>query len=145
MLPDLRKILEIPGIVDRLGGDLARNAERSFIQAAAGENLLYQEALTRKLELLRAELAGPNPSPVERLLVSRVVACWLQVQDADIRAAQARNLTLAQHDFNQRRMDRAHRRYLSALKTLATVRRLALPALQVNIAAGPQQNVQQVG
>jgi hypothetical protein len=31
-------------------------------------------------------------------------------------------------------MDRAHRRYLSAIKTLATVRKLALPVLQVNIA-----------
>ncbi len=31
-------------------------------------------------------------------------------------------------------MDRAHNRYLSAIKTLATVRKLALPILQVNIA-----------
>ena len=32
------------------------------------------------------------------------------------------------------RMDRAHRRYLTAIKTLAIVRKLALPVLQVNIA-----------
>jgi len=31
-------------------------------------------------------------------------------------------------------MDHAHRRYLSALKTLALVRKLAVPVLQVNIA-----------
>jgi hypothetical protein len=31
-------------------------------------------------------------------------------------------------------MDRAHRRYLSAIKALALVRRLAVPVLQVNIA-----------
>ena len=30
-------------------------------------------------------------------------------------------------------MDRAHRRFLQAVKTLATVRRLLVPALQVNI------------
>ena len=34
----------------------------------------------------------------------------------------------------QRSRDRAHHRYLSALKALAQVRKLALPALQVNIA-----------
>ena len=34
----------------------------------------------------------------------------------------------------QRRIDRAHRRFLSTLKTLAAVRRLALPALQINVA-----------
>jgi hypothetical protein len=31
-------------------------------------------------------------------------------------------------------MDHAHRRYLSALRALALVRKLALPVLQVNIA-----------
>ena len=36
-------------------------------------------------------------------------------------------MTLAQSEHFQRRMDRAHRRLLSTFKTLATVRRLALP------------------
>jgi hypothetical protein len=133
-LPALRKVLQNPATVDMLGGDLARQAEHSFILAAAGEDLAFKEALTRKLALLRAELAGTNSTPVERLLVERVVACWLQVQDADIRYAQAKNLTLAWSEYYQRRMDRAHRRYLSALKTLALVRKLSVPVLQVNIA-----------
>src|SRR5262249_48392568 len=91
--------------------------------------------LTRKLEQLRAELAGANPTPIERLLVERIVACWLQVQDADIRYAQSqRDCTLKQAEYYQRRMSHAHKRYLSALKTLALVRKLALPVLQVNIA-----------
>jgi hypothetical protein len=64
-----------------------------------------------------------------------VVACWLQVQNADILLAQHEpNLTLAQVEYHQSRCDRAHKRYLSAIKTLATVRKLALPVLQVNIA-----------
>ncbi len=134
-LPVLRMLVVDPAGVKMLGGDLARQAEISFVQAAAGDNLAFREALTRKLELLRAELAGPNPTPVERLLVERVVACWLQVQDADIRYAQRQgDCTLAQGDYYQRRMDRAHKRYLSALKTLALVRKLALPVLQLNIA-----------
>jgi hypothetical protein len=80
-------------------------------------------------------LAGANPTPVERLLVERVVACWLQVQDADVRYAQGqKELTFAQGEYYQRRMERAHKRYLSALRTLALVRKLAVPVLQVNIA-----------
>ena len=43
-------------------------------------------------------------------------------------------MTLAQSEHAQRRMDRAHRRFLSTLKTLAAVRRLALPAVQINLA-----------
>jgi hypothetical protein len=142
-LPALRKILQAPGAVDLFGGDLARQAEQSLIAAAAGENLAFKEALVRKLELLRAELAGPNPTPVERLLVERVVACWLQVQDADVRYAQAKDLSPEWGEYYQRRMDRAHKRYLSAIRTLALVRRLALPVLiaQVNVAARQQVNV----
>lgn len=134
-LPALREYMKIPAIVDMLGGDLARQAETSLINAAAGKDLSWREALTRKLELLRAELAGPNPTPLERLLVERVVACWLQVHDADMRYAQGqKDCTLAWGEYQQRRQDRAHKRYLSAMRTLALVRKLALPVLQVNIA-----------
>jgi hypothetical protein len=132
-LPAVRKMFEDPPLVEAYG-NLARQAEQSFIRAAAGENLVFQESLSRKLDLLRAELAGPNPTTIERLLVERVVACWLQVQDADIRYAQAKALSLKWFEYYQRRMNYSHKRYLSALKTLALVRKLAAPVVQVNIA-----------
>jgi hypothetical protein len=133
-LPALRKLLDNAAFVDMLGGDLARQAEGSLIRAAAGNNLAFREALTRKLHLMRQELLGASPSPLERLLVERVVACWLQLQEADVRTAQAKDQSVQWADFYQSRMDRAHKRYLSAIKTLATIRKLALPVLQVNIA-----------
>jgi hypothetical protein len=113
-----------------------QQTELSLIAAAAGTNLLFKEALTRKLELMRTELGGPNPTPVERLLIERVVTCWLQLQDADVRFTQATDLSLSQGEYHQRRIDRSHKRFLSAVKALATVRRLAVPVLigQVNIA-----------
>jgi hypothetical protein len=134
-LPVLEKLLlERPAAVDALGGDLAERAERAMVQALAGDDLGCREALTRKLALLRAELAGPNPTPVERLLAERVVACWLQVHDADFRYGQATSLSPEWGEYYQRRMNHAHKRYLSALKTLALVRKLAVPVLQLNIA-----------
>jgi hypothetical protein len=133
-VPTLRKILKDRNAVESLGGNLAKKAEEAFITTAAGEHLVFREALTAKMELLRAELAGPNPTPIERLLVERVVACWLQVQDADVRYAQAKDLSLKWYEYYQRRMNHSHKRYLSALKTLALVRKLAIPVLQVNIA-----------
>jgi hypothetical protein len=134
-LPVLRQLFQNPQAVDRLGGDLARQAEYALIHAAAGKNVALREALYRKLELLRAEVAGPAPAPLERLLVGRVVACWLQLHHADILLAQqAGQMSLQQADYHQRTRDRAHKRYLSAIKTLALVRKLALPVLQVNIA-----------
>jgi hypothetical protein len=133
-LPILRQMLRRPEAVDDLGGNLARQAELALVEAAAGENLAFKEALICKLDMLRGELLGADSTPLERLLVERIVACWLQVQDADIRFAQAKNLTWEGGTYYQHRMDRAHRRYLSAIRTLALVRKLALPVLQVNIA-----------
>ena len=84
---------------------------------------------------MRAELLGDNPTPVERLLVERVLACWVQVQDAELRYARnQKDMTFRQGDFHQRRMDATSRRYLAALKALALVRKLAVPALQINLA-----------
>lgn len=132
-LPAIREVLDDPACVEAYG-NLARRAEVSFICAAAGKNLVFQESLFRKMDVLRAELAGPNPTPIERLLVERVVACWLQVQDADVRYAQAKDLSVKWYEYYQRRMNYSHKRYLSALRTLALVRKLAVPVLQVNIA-----------
>jgi hypothetical protein len=135
VLPAVREILKDADAVDRLGGDLPRMAEQSLIRASTGENLSFREALIRKLELLRDELAGPVPAPLERLLVDRVVACWLQLHLADLFLSQQEGkLTLAQGEYHQRARDRAHKRYLTSIKTLALIRKLALPVLQVNIA-----------
>jgi len=113
-----------------------------------GEDLSVREAIYAKLNSLRQELLGENPTAVERLLVERIVACWLQVQDAEIRYARSQgDLSIRQGDYHQRRMDATNRRYLAAVKTLALVRKLAIPALQVNIArkqvnvGNPAENV----
>jgi len=133
-LPAIRKLLENPANIDYFGGNLAKRAQWAFLRAMAGEDLAVQEAISAKLTALRKELQGENPTPVEVLLVERIVTCWLQVQDADLRAGSAKDTTFKQADYNQRRMDAANRRYLAALKALALVRKLAVPALQVNIA-----------
>ena len=130
MLPVVRQLLRQPESVEIMGGNLARQAEAALIGTSAGDNLSFREAITRKLELLRAELAGPAPAPLESLLVERVAACWLQLHLADIRLSQhEHNLTLAQAEYYDRAIDRAHKHYLSAIKTLALVRKLALPVL----------------
>ena len=69
-----------------------------------------------------------------RLLVDRIVACWLQLQSADIAAIQTQSGSLKLLEFYERRRSQAHRRFLSAVKMLATVRKLALPVLQLNVA-----------
>jgi hypothetical protein len=43
-------------------------------------------------------------------------------------------MSLSQSEHSQRRMDPAHRRFLTTLKAFAAVRRLALHVMQVNVA-----------
>jgi hypothetical protein len=85
-----------------------------------------------------AELAGPSPSPVERMLAETAASAWFayRLHEATYAAGVTSEgvMTLAQSEHAQRRMDRAHRRFLNSLKTLDAVRRLALPAVQINLA-----------
>lgn len=131
-LAELRKLLTQPAAVELLG-NLARLTEQSMIDTAAGENLAFKEGMTRKMQTIREDLAGPNPTPLERLLVERIALCWLSLHDAEVRLAGFKNPTIAQGDYWQRKIDHSHRRYLTAIKTLATIRKLGI-TLQVNIA-----------
>jgi hypothetical protein len=134
VLPHLRDALRHPEVVEVLGGDLARRVIDRLLEAACGTNLAVREAIAAKMDLLRAELAGPAPSAVERLLADRVVSCWLHLHYLEVGSAGLAAAGREAGELHQRAVDRAHRRYLSAIKTLATVRKLAVPALQMNFA-----------
>ena len=87
-----------------------------------------------KLNTMRTELCGPNPTSLEKLLVERVVASWLYAYHADYKYAKANDITFEHGDYLQRQQDRSHRRYLSSIRMLACVRRLALPVkVDVNV------------
>ena len=94
--------------------------------------MAVREGLRAKMEALRVELAGP--SPLERVLAERIVACWLHLYHLEMGYANKDSISLELAAHYQRSIDRAHKRYLSAIKTLAVVRKLAVPVLQVNIA-----------
>src|SRR5215204_7605950 len=132
-LPVLRKVLDEAPRVARII-DLARNVERSIIEKLSGNDVFTQEAIPRNLKAMRKEIAGENPSPLERLLAERITVCWLELQYFQtIYAQNLGNLSITQSDFHQRRIDKAHRRYISSIKALAQIRKLG-PAVQINIA-----------
>jgi hypothetical protein len=127
-LPELRVALDTNPWIWQRYGDLAQQVQAAWLQLIAGPNLLLRESVERKAEQLRAELAGPEPSPLEKLLVERVIACWLQVQYADAAYAQQTSPSPGQHTAALKRQAGSHQRYLHSIKTLATVRKLLKPA-----------------
>src|SRR5262249_19571306 len=114
-------------------GDLAQHAQESWLELLAPDDLLLRESVRLKLEALRAELSPTEVSPLERHLLERVVACWLHVHYADALYAQLTGdeAPPAQRGEAERRQSSAQQRYLSAIKALATVRKLLRPAPSV--------------
>ncbi len=132
-LPVLRKVLDEEPRIARFV-DLARDVERSIVKKMSGDDVFAQEAIPRNLKAMRKEIAGENPSPLERLLAERVAVCWLELQYFEVIYAQnIGKLTITQGDHHQRRIDKAHRRYLSSIKALAQIRKMG-PTVQINIA-----------
>jgi hypothetical protein len=131
------EMMDLPGTGARVVeffGDLAARARDFAVDAVAQTNLAIKAATPRKMAALLAELEGPDPGPIERLLAERAVFCWLILWEYEsVLALQAGKLTAYQSAFHHRRIDAAHRRYLSSLRALATVRKLAVPAVRVDV------------
>jgi hypothetical protein len=137
-VPEIRQILnEHPDLAWRFV-DVAHIAEDALIEVMTEEQDLAAKELIRcQLEALREEIAGKNSSALERLLSERVVVTWLEVQLFEaLYAKNMRKLTIPQAEHHQKRLDRAHRRHLSAIRALAQIRKLlkGTAITQINIA-----------
>jgi hypothetical protein len=133
---NIRKILDgSPDLAWLFIKGPAKMAESALIDKMTKDgDLASKEFLTHQLKSMRVEVAGENPSALERLLAERVVATWLEVQLFEgLYAVGMKSGPLKQDDHEQKRLDRAHRRHLSAIRTHAQIRKMG-PALQINIA-----------
>jgi len=140
--------LSDPGRLDRAlaetpFGNMAKMLEHALIRNEYGDNYAGIAFTHRQIGRIRAGLAGPDPSPLEAILAERAALCWYTVNQAERHIARAEGLTIDQAAYHQRKISAAHARFLAAVKALAVVRRLALPAVQmhveqrVNVAVGP--------
>jgi hypothetical protein len=124
VLPQLREMLDTRTELWQHFGNLAAHAQEVWIQLVSGDDLALKESTARKAEDLMRELAGPEPTVIERLLAERAVLCWMQLAHADALAAQSLSQSRHLGDFWAKRQAGAHRRYLASLAALVTLRRL---------------------
>jgi hypothetical protein len=134
VLPQLRAWLDSNPDYWRRAGDLGQVAESAWIALVASGDSVNEECVRRKLADMRRELAGSDPSPLEKILVDRVVLCWLQASYADgsyvnIRGKGCTDLRVFK--AAEERQNRSQRRLLAAIKALATTRRLLRPRTTV--------------
>ena len=92
----------------------------------AGKDLVLKESVRRQLDQMQLDLAGPNPTPLESLLVQRLLSAWVQVNfiDGVYARAQSNNATgVVLHEL-QRRQESAGRCLTEATKQLTLARKL---------------------
>ena len=70
----------VTGIPIDLSNPTCRSFKPLLKRAVAGGEPLVEEATLRKLDLLRAEVAGPEPTPLEVLLTERICSLWLLIE-----------------------------------------------------------------
>ena len=121
-----------PEVIGR-ASDVGRRAGRTLAHTAAGGDPLTEEALYAKLDTMRAEIAGENPTPLEVLLTERVVSLWMLTTLLEVLIATQYRRNVGDgperpspsYIIQQSRMlESATRRYLAAIKELARVRKL---------------------
>jgi len=141
-MPEVRQAFDARPRLWRLLGDMARRAEDALIGAAFAEkDLAGREAARRYLADLRAQLAGPDPSPLDRVLAKRAALALYDAGRLDREALSRTDLTWQTADLLDRRRSRAHGRALAAVRSLAVVRRL--PKGGPAVAVGVQVNVKE--
>lgn len=118
-----------------MGWDLVARIEETIVARASGKDIAAREALKLRIETIRKEMAGPEPSPSEKLLAERIALSWANLHRLELDLIQnGTQMAPVVREALSREIDRAHRMYITGIKTLAVVRRLALPAIQVNLA-----------
>ena len=140
---ELRKALResAPEVISQ-ASDISRRGQWVLIKTVAANDPLTEEALAARLDLMRADIAGPDPSPLEVLLAERICSLWLLIEVLEMLvSAQLSGDLPPEHrsptsylKFIIGWQESANRRFLSATRELARVRKLQknTPAVQFN-------------
>ncbi len=123
---------EVPKVAKTVS-DLASNAEFAIlVNVPPGAQALFRQQASNLRTDLREEGTG---TALERMLIRRISLDYLASLQADLARAlapgESRSLELSR--FYEHQADRAHRRFLASVESLARVRKLIIP-IQINIA-----------
>jgi hypothetical protein len=114
-----------------------------WLHYLAPEDGFTHEVVAAKARTLKRELTSNRPTILESLLAERIVICQIALERAEAEYMQKSQQegTFKRALFYEHLMDRAHRRYIHAIKALADIQRLQLPVVaQLNVAVN-QVNV----
>jgi hypothetical protein len=132
-LQQLRDVFrEMPDVVGQVS-DLAANAEIAIlVNVPPGAQELFRRQTRDLRRDLQAEGSG---TALEKMLIRRISLDYLASLQADrtraLAPGETRSMELSR--FYDQQADRAHRRFLASVESLARIRKLITP-IQINIA-----------
>jgi hypothetical protein len=109
------------------------------LQDRAGDkNLLARAGVERDVERVEGELAEAGDGPIERIIIGRAALCAADtsLSERDYQYAAGNRGPIGPIEALDRRRERSQRMLLATLRTLAAVRRINRPVVQVNVGDG---------
>ncbi len=124
----LREFLTLNPCLWQRPGDVGLQAQASWIALIAGRNLHMKECTARRVSELKQQLAGDSPpSPVEALLIERVISAWLRIGYTEAREGQRVETSLRWARFELERQAVADRQLRAAIDALESYRKAYRP------------------
>lgn len=113
-------------------GDASLLVRDKVIKSISASEVM-RVGLHAKYRLLVAELAGENPSAIEAMLADAAAMSWLDFMRCQWDVETLGEVSLRKATYYEQRADRAHKRLMRSLRSLAAVRRVNLQSITVNV------------
>jgi hypothetical protein len=112
-------------------------AESFALEHTSGVTPALSERWRQRLNDIRKDLAGENPSEAESLLAQHASLCWLRLAEVELQYTSRLGTqhTLALGVYYEKRLAMAQRRFTRACETLERVRMMRRRATQIRAPA----------
>lgn len=140
----LHALLKKPELMNSVAGFAQRNIR--LITNSKGWVPAVREIVLAEIRRMADNMGYDQAPELEKLLIDGVIQTWLRWQTWEYYYNEISNIegtSMRQAVFWEKRLTAAHNRYLKSCESLARVRKLLRPVMQVNLAqdGGQQVNV----
>ena len=133
-LETIRKFLsaypEFCQIVFNMGGVTRDRIVKDWVSGK-----IAKTAIQEQVNYLRDGMGYQEAPIMEKMIIDNIATCWLRLQYIDyaVAAKMAGDFNIRHMEFWQKSLATAQKSYLAACETLAKVRKMRLPNIQLNI------------
>jgi hypothetical protein len=131
----IRQFLKDYPVLAKTVYPIVESTQDLIIKNLMGDYAVAETAIREQLLYIRDEMGYHDAPILEKLLIEQIVTCWLRVQHCESIVAfmMGKDKSATVLNFWENRLSMCQRRYLAACESLAKIRKMSVPALQLNI------------